>query len=76
MRRIALALTTVALLAGFAVACAPPAFDTAVVASNLDHPWDIGFLPNGTMVVTERDGRLSRIVGGQAQLIVAPADVR
>ncbi len=76
MRRIALALTTVALLAGFAVACTPPAFDTAVVASNLDHPWDIGFLPNGTMVVTERDGRFSRIVGGQAQLIVAPADVR
>ena len=46
------------------------------MASNLDHPWDIGFLPNGTMVVTERDGRFSRIVGGQAQLIVAPADVR
>ena len=43
--------------------------------SGLDHPWDIGFLPNGTMLVTERPGRLDRIVGGQAQLVTAPADV-
>ncbi len=32
-----------------------------VVASSLDTPWEIAFLPNGDMLVTERPGRLVRI---------------
>jgi aldose sugar dehydrogenase len=32
------------------------------IASGLDHPWAIGFLPDGRMLVTERPGAL-RIVG-------------
>lgn len=31
------------------------------VASGLDHPWSIGFLPNGNLLVTERPGRLRLI---------------
>ncbi|MEX2008531.1 MAG: PQQ-dependent sugar dehydrogenase [Candidatus Spechtbacterales bacterium] len=35
--------------------------DVAVVAEGLTIPWEIAFLPNGDMLVTERPGRLVRI---------------
>src|SRR4051812_39944729 len=34
------------------------------VASGLEVPWAIGFLPNGDLLVTERPGRIRRIAGG------------
>lgn len=42
------------------------------VASGLEHPWGLAFLPDGRMLVTERAGRL-RIVGANGQL-GAPID--
>src|SRR5689334_2940960 len=56
-------------------ACTEPSLTVTTVVRGLDHPWDIGFLPNGTMLVTERAGRLSRIVNGQPKLVAAPRDV-
>lgn len=41
----------------------------------LDHPWDIDFLPDKTMIFTERSGALSRLVDGKKSLIESPADV-
>jgi glucose/arabinose dehydrogenase len=36
-----------------------------VVASGLDHPWSIGFLPGGGVLVTERNGGLRRLENGK-----------
>ncbi len=35
------------------------------VASGLEHPWSIAFLPEGEILITERPGRLRRVVDGQ-----------
>ncbi|HZE44822.1 MAG TPA: PQQ-dependent sugar dehydrogenase [Steroidobacteraceae bacterium] len=37
------------------------------IAKGLDHPWSMAFLPDGSMLVTERQGRLRMIKGGQLQ---------
>lgn len=38
-------------------ALAPP-FSVTTMASGLEHPWGLAFLPDGRMLVTERPGRL------------------
>jgi glucose/arabinose dehydrogenase len=37
------------------------------IAKGLDHPWSMAFLPDGSMLVTERVGRLRLIRGGSLQ---------
>jgi glucose/arabinose dehydrogenase len=50
------------------------AYQTAVVAGGLDHPWSLAFLPGGGMLVSERAGRL-RMVGADGKLSAALAGV-
>ena len=50
----------------------PMVFDTAeqhkirvvIVAKGFDHPWSLAFLPDGSMLVTERSGRLRIVRNG------------
>src|SRR4051794_40928294 len=53
-----------------------PAFTVSVAASGLDHPWEVAFAPDGTMLVTERPGRVVAFVGGTRRTLAAPSDVR
>src|SRR6218665_1673851 len=46
---------------------AAPEVTATPVASGLDHPWGLAFLPDGRMLVTERPGRL-RIVTADGKL--------
>jgi glucose/arabinose dehydrogenase len=64
------------LLAGGLAACVPPPpMTVTTVQSGLDIPWDLGFLPDRTMVFTERGRGLSAVVGGQRRLLWRPADL-
>jgi glucose/arabinose dehydrogenase len=59
---------------------APVVFDTAegqrirvsVVATGLSHPWGLAILPNGDMLVTERQGALRLIRDGVLELDPVP----
>jgi glucose/arabinose dehydrogenase len=42
-----------------------PVLKTQVMASGLNHPWSIAFLPGGGVLVTERNGGLRRIENGR-----------
>lgn len=41
----------------------PEPMDVREVASGLEHGWDVGFLPGGPMLVTERPARLTLVEG-------------
>ncbi|MBA2310099.1 MAG: PQQ-dependent sugar dehydrogenase [Pseudonocardiales bacterium] len=42
-----------------------PSLKVSTVARGLSHPWDVGFLPDGQMLVTQRPGRLALLSSGQ-----------
>lgn len=65
--RLAAAGTACILAASFASSVAAQAFRPETVASGLDHPWAVAFLPQGRFLVTERPGRM-RVVSAQGAL--------
>lgn len=48
--------------------------DFKVVASSLEIPWDLAFLPDGSFLVTERPGRLKRVAPDGAVTDVSGVD--
>ncbi|MEO1201463.1 MAG: PQQ-dependent sugar dehydrogenase, partial [Pseudomonadota bacterium] len=51
------------LLSSLGAAAAEVRYET--IAEGLSYPWSLAFLPDGSMLVTERDGQLRRIVDGR-----------
>ena len=58
-------------LAGCVVA---PPFTVTTVVPNVDRPWNVGWA-GGTMVFTERPGRISAWIGGQKRVLHVPGDI-
>jgi glucose/arabinose dehydrogenase len=61
-------------LAGAAVASSAQDPDVQTVATGLEHPWAVAFLPRGRYLVTERPGRM-RIVAAEGAVGAALAGV-
>lgn len=56
-------------MAGSRVVTSAGPMQITAMAEGLVEPWAIGFLPDGSFLVTERDGRLIRFVQGAGQQI-------
>lgn len=52
-----------------------PEFDLTVVADGLSNVWDIGFLPDGTALITERSGAISRLQDGNKVILLSVTEV-
>jgi len=44
-------------------------FESKVIAGNLDTPWAIDFLPDGRMIFTEREGKISIVKNGEVHVV-------
>lgn len=51
-----------------------PDLAVSVVAEGLTDVWDMGFLPDGQVLITERDGRLALLSGAEPGATVAEVD--
>ena len=56
-------------LVGWALDTSRGAVTVTEVASGLDAPWGVAQLPDGSLLVTERDGALQRVVDGRTERV-------
>jgi glucose/arabinose dehydrogenase len=76
MTRVIGAIIAVAATIAVAAACVPPAsLSVSTVVGGLNHPWDVAWTPDGTMLFTQRPGAISARVGGQTRQLADPSDV-
>ena len=52
-----------------------PSIQVQTVADGLSHPWALAFLPDGSMLVTEREGNLRHVSDGVSDPIAGVPDV-
>lgn len=49
--------------------------DVETIVSDLEIPWDLSFAPDGELYMAERVGRLNRVVDGETELVLEPANM-
>ncbi|MGJ8670935.1 MAG: PQQ-dependent sugar dehydrogenase [Oceanococcus sp.] len=64
-----LALTTAACKGNPPLEITPAPFQTQVLASNLDQPWGLAFLPKGGYLITQKPGQLIMLQGDQRSAV-------
>lgn len=74
-RRLVSAVLVAGLLAVVAACTPPDDLRVTTVASNLNRPWDLAFTPDGTMLFTEKVGRIDAWIGGTKRVLATPSDV-
>lgn len=52
-----------------------PELRASIVVEGLAHPWDVDFLPDRTLLFTERSGEISKLVDGEKISIELPDDI-
>lgn len=52
-----------------------PSLHTELVLTNLDHPWDLAFLPDSSILYTERAGTLTLLAKNTSTVVFKPADI-
>ena len=52
-----------------------PELTATKVIEGLTRPWDIAFLPDGTLLFSERNGSVSKLMNGQKVVLGEPSDV-
>src|SRR5690606_2276722 len=71
-RAVALALSAALVAGAGLVGCEPPTLDARSVVTGRAHIWEIAFTPAGTMLWTERGGRImKRTTGGAVSQVSA-----
>lgn len=53
-----------------------PTFTTEAVATKLDRPWDVAFLPSGRILFTQRSGSVSTLQDGATKEVARISDVK
>jgi aldose sugar dehydrogenase len=67
--------TLILVVLALAGCVAPPKLSVAPVQSKVDIPWDVGWLPDTTMIFTQRANGLSTAPYGIRRLLWKPADL-